>query len=59
VLEGWVCRYKILETGTRQIFSFHIAGDIPDLQSLHLRTMDHNLGTLARRAWSPSFNMKL
>jgi CRP-like cAMP-binding protein len=47
VLEGWVCRYKILETGTRQIFSFHIAGDIPDLQSLHLRTMDHNLGTLA------------
>jgi CRP-like cAMP-binding protein len=48
VLDGWLCRYKILESGARQIFSFHIAGDIPDLQSLHLRTMDHNLGTLAQ-----------
>jgi CRP-like cAMP-binding protein len=47
VLDGWLCRYKILETGTRQIFSFHIAGDVPDVQSLHLRTMDHNLGTIA------------
>jgi CRP-like cAMP-binding protein len=47
VFDGWLCRYKILETGTRQIFSFHIPGDIPDLQSLYLRTMDHNLGTLA------------
>jgi CRP-like cAMP-binding protein len=48
VLDGWLCRYKILETGTRQIFSFHIAGDIPDLQSLHLRVMDHNLGSLGQ-----------
>src|SRR5215203_6375668 len=32
--------------GKRQIFSFHIPGDIPDLQSLHLNVMDHNLGTL-------------
>jgi CRP-like cAMP-binding protein len=48
VLEGWLCRYKIKETGTRQIFSFHVAGDVPDLQSLHLKTMDHNLGTLVQ-----------
>jgi CRP-like cAMP-binding protein len=48
VLDGWLCRYKILESGTRQIFSFHIAGDIPDLQSLHLKTMDHNLGSLVQ-----------
>jgi CRP-like cAMP-binding protein len=48
VLNGWLCRYKILETGARQIFSFHINGDIPDLQSLHLKTMDHNLGTLVQ-----------
>jgi CRP-like cAMP-binding protein len=48
VLDGWLCRYKILETGARQIFSFHVAGDIPDLQSLHLRTMDHNLGSLVQ-----------
>jgi hypothetical protein len=26
--------------------SFHIAGDIPDLQSLHLDVMDHDLGML-------------
>jgi CRP-like cAMP-binding protein len=48
VLKGWLCRYKILENGTRQIFSFHIGGDIPDLQGLHLKTMDHNLGSLVQ-----------
>lgn len=46
VLEGWLQRYKIVEGGERQIFSFHIPGDVPDLQSLQLRTMDHNLATL-------------
>ena len=46
VLDGWVCRYKLLSQGKRQIFSFHIAGDIPDLQSLHVPTMDHGLATL-------------
>jgi CRP-like cAMP-binding protein len=48
VLEGWLCRYKILESGARQIFSFHIGGDLPDLQSLFLNTMDHNLGSLVQ-----------
>ena len=46
ILEGWAFRYKLLEGGKRQIFSFHIPGDIPDLQSLHLEVMDHNLATL-------------
>jgi len=46
VLDGFVCRYKLLEDGRRQIFSFHTPGDIPDLQSLHLERMDHSLGTL-------------
>lgn len=46
ILEGFTCRYKILHGGGRQIFSFHIAGDIPDLQSMHLGVMDHSLGTL-------------
>jgi len=31
--------------GGRQILSFHVPGDIPDLQSLHLRVMDHGLAT--------------
>jgi CRP-like cAMP-binding protein len=47
ILEGFVCRYKLLNEGRRQIMSFHTPGDIPDLQSLHLKTMDHNIGTLA------------
>ena len=48
ILDGFAYRYKLTETGKRQIFSFHIPGDIPDLQSLHLDVMDHSLGTLAR-----------
>lgn len=32
--------------GGRQIMSFHLPGDIPDFQSLYLKTMDHSLGTL-------------
>jgi CRP-like cAMP-binding protein len=47
VLEGFVCRYKVLGRGQRQIVSFHIAGDIPDLQSLHINPMDHSLGALS------------
>jgi CRP-like cAMP-binding protein len=46
ILEGFACRYKLLPGGKRQIVSFHIPGDIPDLQSLHLEVMDHNLGTI-------------
>jgi CRP-like cAMP-binding protein len=46
ILEGFACRYKMLPGGKRQIFSFHIPGDIPDLQSIHLEVMDHSLGTL-------------
>ncbi|MFN3511912.1 MAG: Crp/Fnr family transcriptional regulator [Phenylobacterium sp.] len=46
VLEGFACRYKLLPDGRRQILSFHVPGDIPDLQSLHLRKMDHSLAAL-------------
>jgi len=46
ILDGFAFRYKALEGGKRQIFSFHIPGDIPDVQSLHLTMMDHALGTL-------------
>jgi CRP-like cAMP-binding protein len=46
IVEGFACRYKVLPNGKRQIFSFHIPGDIPDLQSLQLEVMDHSLGTL-------------
>jgi CRP-like cAMP-binding protein len=46
VISGFVCRYKMLSAGTRQIMSFHLPGDIPDLQSLFLKTMDHSLAAL-------------
>ncbi|MEZ0169388.1 Crp/Fnr family transcriptional regulator [Microvirga sp. TS319] len=46
VLDGFVCRYKILPDGKRQIMGFYIPGDFPDLQSLHLKVMDHSVGTL-------------
>ena len=46
ILTGFVFRYKLLPEGRRQIFSFHTPGDFPDLQSLHLKTMDHSVATL-------------
>ena len=46
ILSGFACRYKILPDGKRQIFAFHISGDMPDVQALHLDIMDHGLGTL-------------
>ena len=47
LLEGFAHRYQDLGDGRRQIMSFHIPGDMPDLLGLHLPVMDHNIGTLA------------
>ncbi len=46
IAEGFAYRYNLTAEGKRQILSFHISGDIPDLQSLHLDVMDHSLATL-------------
>lgn len=46
MLDGWAYRYKLLGGGGRQILSFHLPGDVPDLQSLHLPVTDHSLCTL-------------
>jgi CRP-like cAMP-binding protein len=46
IVEGFACRYILTAGGKRQILSFHISGDIPDLQSLHIDVMDHSLATL-------------
>ena len=48
VLEGFAFRHKMVIDGRRQIMSFHPAGDMPDLQSMYLRTMDHGIGALVR-----------
>jgi CRP-like cAMP-binding protein len=46
LLEGLVCTYKNTGEGKRQIVSFHIAGDMPDLQSLHLSVLDISASTM-------------
>jgi len=46
IVEGFCVRSKSTLNGQRQILSIHIPGDIPDLQSMHLHTMDHDLITL-------------
>lgn len=46
VVNGFVCASKLTGEGDRQITSFYISGDIPDLQSLHLGTMDITFQTL-------------
>lgn len=55
IVEGVVCRYKFLGGGRRQILSVHVPGDMPDLQSLYLETMDHGLSglTAGRAAFIP------
>jgi CRP-like cAMP-binding protein len=55
VVEGLVARYALTPTGTRQIVSFHIAGDLPDRDSLHMPRLDHAVGSIsaARVAFIP------
>jgi CRP-like cAMP-binding protein len=48
VIEGFACASKTTDAGKRQILSIYIPGDIPDLQSLHLHVMDHDVTTLSR-----------
>jgi CRP-like cAMP-binding protein len=43
VLSGMLARYHTLPNGDRQYLSFHITGDMPDVQSLFLTVMDHSL----------------
>jgi CRP-like cAMP-binding protein len=48
VLEaGLACSSKIVSNGGRQIIAFHIPGDIPDLNSLHLGVRDCDIWALA------------
>lgn len=47
IIEGFCVRSKTTMRGARQILSIHIPGEMPDLQSLHLHVMDHDLVTLA------------
>lgn len=46
IVEGFCARSKTIASGKRQILSLHIPGEIPDLMSLFLHVMDHDLSTL-------------
>ena len=48
ILSGFTCTYKVTGEGKRQIVTFGIAGDIPDLQSLHLKVLDISISTLTQ-----------
>jgi CRP-like cAMP-binding protein len=43
ILEGWACRYKMLDDGRRQIMSIFLPGDIADLHVYILKKMDHSI----------------
>jgi len=46
VLDGVASSYKLTGDGARQITAFHIAGDMPDLHSLQLHTIDTSICTI-------------
>jgi len=50
VLSGMLARYHTLPSGERQYISYHIAGDMPDVQSLFLDVMDHSVCALTEVA---------
>jgi CRP-like cAMP-binding protein len=45
---GWVCSYKLLPSGTRQIVDFQIPGDFLGLRSVLFRTADHNVEPITK-----------
>jgi CRP-like cAMP-binding protein len=50
VVDGFILRSKIVGGGNRQIVAFHQPGDVPDLQSLFLHVMDHDVSALGNCA---------
>src|SRR6201986_3768554 len=43
LLEGFACRYKVLEDGRRQIVAYFVPGDLCDLRVFILKRMDHSI----------------
>ncbi|MBB3018623.1 CRP-like cAMP-binding protein [Microvirga lupini] len=46
ILDGWACRYKVLEDGRRQITALLIPGDLCDVHMFILTRMDHSVGAI-------------
>ncbi|MCH4813152.1 Crp/Fnr family transcriptional regulator [Vreelandella neptunia] len=47
ILEGFTCMYKVTAEGKRQILSLYVPGDVPDMQSLHLKVIDINIASIS------------
>lgn len=60
LLDGFMCRYKDLRGGQRQITELHVAGDFADLHSFTLLYLDHEIMTLTpcQVAIIPHANLK-
>lgn len=50
VLDGWGCRYKVLEDGRRAITAFLVPGDVCDIRVFILKQMDHSIAALSPMA---------
>ncbi|MEG3089802.1 Crp/Fnr family transcriptional regulator, partial [Sphingomonas sp. PB4P5] len=60
LLDGWLCRYKDVRSGERQITELHLPGDFVDLHSFTLKHLDHAVMSLtpARIATVPHDNLR-
>jgi CRP-like cAMP-binding protein len=47
LLEGFACRYKVLEDGRRQVVAYFVPGDLCDLRVFILKRMDHSIGAVS------------
>ena len=47
LLDGFASTYKTTRTGKRQVMAYHVPGDVPDLQSLHLKVLDNSVSTIS------------
>lgn len=47
VVDGMVASWNYTQSGDRQIQSVYLPGDMPDLMSLHLKRMDHFIGSIS------------
>lgn len=48
LIDGYACRHKISSSGGRQIVSFHVPGDMLDVQHIWLDRADHNVQTISQ-----------
>ncbi|MDB5506807.1 MAG: Crp/Fnr family transcriptional regulator [Devosia sp.] len=46
LVEGYAARYRMVESGARQITAIHVPGDFVDFHSFLMKEMDHGVATL-------------